>query len=343
MKALVLEDYGHLVYRDVAEPELGPYDVLVAIRACGVCGSDIHGMDGRTGRRRPPIIMGHEASGVVAGVGASVENWKLGDRVTFDSTVYCGECHYCRAGQVNLCDRRRVLGVSCEDYRMNGAFADFVAVPERILYRLPDSLSFETAAFVEPVSIALHAVKRSGAREGGEALVYGTGMIGLLVVQALRLAGVRRIVAIDNVQSKLDLARTMGASQTVHACLENRAKALFDVLKDGPVDYAFDVVGTSETLAGSIQAVRKGGTVTLIGNLSPAVEVPLQTVVTREITLLGSCACNGEYLESLRLLERGDVSVEGLLSAVAPLADGAQWFYRLYQGEPGLMKVLLRP
>ena len=128
------------------------------MRACGICGSDVHGMDGSTGRRIPPLIMGHEAAGEIAEVGAGVSGWKPGDRVTFDSTIYCGRCWHCLRGEVNLCDERRVLGVSCAEYRRDGAFAEFVAVPERILYRLPDDLSFEQAAMVEAVSVAVHAV-----------------------------------------------------------------------------------------------------------------------------------------------------------------------------------------
>src|SRR5512143_3643486 len=146
MKALVLEAYKRFSYQEVPTPEAGPGEVLVAVKSCGICGSDVHGMDGSTGRRRPPIIMGHEASGVIAVVGAGVTGWAPGDRVTFDSTIYCGQCAFCQRGEINLCDRRRVLGVSCEDYRQHGAFAEFVVVPSRILYRLPEGLAFEHAA-----------------------------------------------------------------------------------------------------------------------------------------------------------------------------------------------------
>ena len=161
MKALVLKAYKQFAYEDVPDPEPGPDEVLVAVKACGICGSDVHGMDGSTGRRRPPIIMGHEAAGVISKVGSRVTGWAAGDRVTFDSTIYCGQCAFCRRGMINLCDRRRVLGVSCEDYRQNGAFAEFVAVPQHILYRLPDGLTFEHAALVEPFAIALHAIRRA--------------------------------------------------------------------------------------------------------------------------------------------------------------------------------------
>ena len=157
VKALVLTAYNRFEYRDVPEPTVGPEDVLVEVRACGICGSDIHGMDGSTGRRIPPVIMGHEAAGVIVEAGSQVQGWKIGDRVTFDSTVSCGRCHHCTRGQINLCDRRRVLGVACAEFRQDGAFAQYVAVPQNILYTLPESLSFEHAAMVEPVLIAVHA------------------------------------------------------------------------------------------------------------------------------------------------------------------------------------------
>src|ERR1700733_7758374 len=138
MKALVLKDYKRFSYEDFPAPLAGPKEVVVSVKACGICGSDVHGMDGSTGRRRPPIIMGHEAAGVLAAIGPQVKNWKIGDRVTFDSTISCGACWYCQRGLINLCDYRRVLGVSCEDYRQPGAFAEYVALPQRILYALPD-------------------------------------------------------------------------------------------------------------------------------------------------------------------------------------------------------------
>ena len=206
MKALVLEQPNQLVYQDVPQPVIGPDDVLIQVKATGICGSDIHGMDGSTGRRIPPIIMGHEAAGMIAQVGAEVSGWQVGDRVTFDSTVYCGTCYYCRRGEINLCDNRRVLGVSCAEYRQHGAFAEYVGVPQHILYRLPDTLTFTQAAMVEPVSIAVHAVERTPLALNDTAVVVGAGMIGLLVVQALRAAGCGQIIAVDLDPGRLALA-----------------------------------------------------------------------------------------------------------------------------------------
>src|SRR5882757_2057343 len=183
MKALLLSSYKNLELADLPAPSPAPDEVLIRVAACGICGSDVHGYDGSSGRRIPPIVMGHEAAGVIAAVGTSVKTFSSGDRVTFDSTVYCGECAHCRRGNVNLCDRRQVLGVSCGEYRRAGAFAEFVAVPARISYHLPDNLAFEEAALLEAVAVAIHAVSLVPLRLGGSALVIGAGTIGLLVQQ----------------------------------------------------------------------------------------------------------------------------------------------------------------
>ncbi|HZM01430.1 MAG TPA: alcohol dehydrogenase catalytic domain-containing protein, partial [Candidatus Saccharimonadales bacterium] len=229
MKALILEDYKKFNYTDMPAPVAGPEDVLIAVKACGICGSDVHGMDGSTGRRRPPIVMGHEAAGVITQTGASVKNWGAGDRVTFDSTLYCGRCEYCRRGQVNLCDNRRVLGVSCADYRQHGAFAEFVSVPQRILYRLPDAVSFEHAALVEPFTIALHAMGRASVTAADTVVVVGAGMIGLALVQALREAGCARLIVVDVAEARLAMAKEFGASDTVNSSSGNAAREILDL------------------------------------------------------------------------------------------------------------------
>ena len=343
MKALVLEEYGRFEYKDVADPEMGDDDVLIAVKACGICGSDAHGMDGSSGRRQPPIIMGHEASGVIASVGANVSDWQKGGRVTFDSTIYCNKCGFCGQGQVNLCDDRRVLGVSCDDYRQHGAFAEYVAVPQHILYALPDAVSFEQAAMVEPVSIALHAVKRCGVSADETAVVVGTGMIGLFVVQCLSALGCGRIVAVDIDESKLDLAKELGAEVTLKADACDVVEEVNKLTGGRGADLAFEVVGITPAVQTAVKCLRKGGRATFVGNLSPTVELPLQVVVTREITVYGSCASCGEYPECLDLIAAGKVSTDALMSAAAPLAEGASWFQRLHDKETGLMKVVLNP
>jgi L-iditol 2-dehydrogenase len=342
MKALVLEKYNSLTYKDVPDPKCGPGHVLVAVKACGICGSDVHGMDGSSGRRQPPVIMGHEAAGLIAEVGAGVDRWKPGQRVTFDSTIYCGECRYCRRGQINLCDNRRVLGVSCDEYRQHGAFAEYVAVPVRILYALPEGVSFAQAALVEALSIAVHAVRRTTVDVNDSAVVVGAGNIGLLVLQVLKFVGCSPVIAVDVDPARLERARKLGADLVINS---RNAEAGREVRKhvSAGADVAVEAAGIAGSLTDAVSVLRKGGHLTLVGNLSPSVDFPLQSVVTREIDVNGSCASSGEYPTCLELIGSGAVDVDALISAVAPLAEGAEWFRRLYRGEGGLMKVVLTP
>jgi L-iditol 2-dehydrogenase len=343
MKALLLKDYKQLEVARVPDPTIGPEEVLVRVEACGICGSDVHGYDGHTGRRIPPLIMGHEAAGVIAEVGPDVKQFSPGDRVTVDSTVYCGKCFYCRRGNVNLCDNRNVLGVSCNEYRRHGAFAEFVAVPQHIVYRLPDDLSFEQAAMIEAVSIAFHAVNRTPLKLGDTVVVVGAGMIGQLVIQTLREAGCGKLIAIDLDDRKLQMAQQLGADEGINANAPDLRGQVLERTHGRGSDLAFEVVGASAPFNTAVASVRKGGAVTLVGNLSPKVDMPLQQIVTREITLIGVCASAGEYPACIDLMARGKIDVRAFISAFAPLEEGPMWFDRLYQQEPGLMKVILKP
>ena len=347
MKALLLSRNSHLELAELPQPNVGPDEVLVRVAACGICGSDVHGYDGSSGRRIPPIVMGHEAAGTVAFAGAKVAGYKTGDRVTFDSTVYCGECEFCRRGEANLCDGRQVIGVSCGDYRRHGAFAEFVVVPARILYRLPGSFEFAEAAMLEAVSVALHAVRVSEAGAGDSVLVIGAGMIGLLILQAARAAGCGRVLVADVEATRLDLARQLGADETIHVSSTvsgtNLAPEAIQLTGGRGVDVSYEAVGRNATVSAAIDATRKGGTVTLVGNITPEVTLPLQKVVSRQLRLLGSCASAGEYPQAIEMIADGRIKVKPLITAIASLEEGPQWFERLHAGEPNLMKVVLTP
>jgi L-iditol 2-dehydrogenase len=342
MKALELSQYNHLEMKDLPVPATGPREVLVRVAACGICGSDVHGYDGSTGRRIPPIVMGHEASGIIAGLGTAITNFALNDRVTFDSTISCGVCPFCRRGASNLCNNREVLGVSCGDYRRAGAFAEFVAVPADIVYRLPSSISFPEAALLEAVAVAVHAVSLAEIAPNSSALVIGAGTIGLLCLQALRVAGCSRVFVADIDESRLALAKIFGATATLSAGTD--FSATVNHLTNGAgVDVAVEAVGRSESVCTAIDSVRKGGTVILVGNITPDVKLPLQKVVSRQIRLQGSCASAGEYPRSINLMAGGAINVKPLITAVVPLEEGPAWFKRLHAREPGLTKVVLTP
>jgi len=343
MKALVLKEYNKFEIEEVPVPEYVDDEVLIRVKACSICGSDVHGMDGSTGRRIPPIVMGHEASGIIEQVGKNVKNYKPGDRVTFDSTISCGKCYFCRRGEINLCDNRMVLGVSCGDYRLHGAFAEFVSVPQHILYPIPDSVSFERAAMVEPLSVAFHAITRSKVQLGSSAVVVGAGMIGLLIIQLLKINGCGKIIAVDMIPEKLEMAKKFGATDVIIADKVEVPAEVYKLTGSRGADIAFEVVGLTPTVQNAVASLKKGGTLTLVGNLKPLVDLPLQLVVTRQLSLNGTCASSGEYPECLDLIASGKVDVDSFISAVAPLDEGASWFNRLYNQEKGLMKVILKP
>jgi L-iditol 2-dehydrogenase len=343
MKALVLSEYKHLELVEAPQPRPTADELLIRIQACGICGSDVHGFDGSTGRRLPPIVMGHEAAGIVEEVGSAVTGFRPGDRVTFDSTVSCGTCFFCLRGQVNLCDRREVIGVSTPAFRRMGAFAEYVTVPARIAYRLPDNMPFAHAAMIEAVSVAVHAVSLTPIALDDTVIVVGAGMIGLLTLQAARLAGAGRVFVLDVDDTRLELARSLGATHTVNSREEGAVSEILRQTHDRGADAVLECVGTTVTVKLAIDAVRKGGAVTLVGNVTPSVEIGLQSVVSRQIRLQGSCASSGEYPVCISLMSRGAIRVEPLISAVAPLEEGAAWFQRLYDRQPGLLKVVLQP
>lgn len=343
MRAMQLSEYKQLELVDIAAPEIGANELLISIKACGICGSDVHGYDGSSGRRIPPLVMGHEAAGTVEAVGDSVTRFSPGQRVTFDSMISCGECEQCRQQKTNLCPDRRVLGVSCETYRQQGCFAELAKVPEHIVYAIPDELPFEHAALVEPVSVAVHAVKLLDITPGSWGVVIGTGMIGLLVVQALKAAGCDSVIAVDMDDYKLGLAKELGANYALNVKTDDVVKRVLELTDGRGADLAVEVVGKTAPLQMAVDCVRLGGQVGLVGNLQPNVELPLQKVVTRELKLVGSCGSSGEYPECIELMSSGKILVEPLISEIANLDKGPEFFERLYNHEPELMKVVLKP
>ena len=343
MKALVLEKYNKLIYKDVPDPVIKNNEVLVRVKACGICGSDVHGLDGSTGRRIPPMIMGHEASGVIVDTGVNVSGWKTGDRVTFDSTVYPLNDWFTLEGFYNLSDNREVLGVSPGTYKRDGAFAEFIAIPHHILYKIPPNVTFEQAAMAEAVAVALHSINISGARTGDSCVVIGAGMIGIFILKLLKISGISKIIAVESNPGRLDLSNNAGADQTFLSTDKNLPEKILALTNGRGADVSFEAVGKSESVNLAIDAVRKGGKTVLVGNISTVIDFPLQKVVTRELKILGSCANRGEYETVLNLLETGKISVADQISAVVPLSEGALWFDKLYKKEAGLNKVILVP
>ena len=343
MKALVYKEPYCFEYSDFPDPSVGDDDVLICVKACGICGSDVHGCTGKTGRRLPPLIMGHEAAGIVEDVGKNVSGFEKGDRVCFDSTVYCNICDACREGRFNRCVKRQVLGVSVPEFKRHGAFAEYVAVPSWIVSKIPDRLSFVHASLLEPASIGTHAANRAPISNNDTVLVIGAGTIGLFILQACRLRGAARVLAADINEFRLGVAKELGADSLINPQKSDLKEVVLKETQGRGVDVALEAVGYAKTFADAVSVAKTGGHIVAVGNLEKKAEFDLQQLVAREHTFTGSYASSGEFRDCIDLVASGQINVEPLISDVLPLEEGPRAFERLLKAEEDLLKIVLEP
>ena len=343
MKALVLTEYNHLEMEDVPTPQISDNEVLIRVKACSICGSDVHGYDGSSGRRIPPVIMGHEAAGIIEETGSAVMKFKKGDRVTFNSSLYCGDCFYCRRGEQNMCESGKVFGVACADYKLDGAMAEYVKIPEHVLYPVPDNVTFEQAALAEPLSIALHAVGRAAIKINDTAVVFGVGTIGIMMLKLLKISSANRIIAVDIDDSKLDNAKKLGADLVLNSKNCNVPEEILAYTNGRGADLCFEAGGIPSTTNMCLDCLRKNGTAVLVGNVTPEFNLAISKAVFKELRIIGSYACTTEYATSLDLIASGKIEVDDVVSKAAPLEEGNEWFHKLHDEPAGLVKVILLP
>lgn len=343
MKALLYTEPYSFQYTDVPDPAVGDDDVLVRVRACGICGSDVHGFTGKTGRRLPPLIMGHEAAGIVEDTGKNVQGLEKGDRVCFDSTVYCNKCQACLEGRFNHCCERQVLGVSVPAFKRHGTFAEYVAVPAWIVFKIPDDLSFVNAALLEPAAIGTHASNRAPIKTDGTVVVIGAGTIGLFILQGCRLRGAAKLIVADINDFRLDLAGRLGADMVVNPLKQDLRELIAEQTGGSGADVVLEAVGYAKTFDTAVSLTKLGGRVVAVGNLEKTVEFDLQQFIARELTFSGSYASAGEFSQCIDLVASGKVQVEPLISEVLPLEDGPAAFDRLLKAEEDLLKIVLEP
>lgn len=338
MRALIYEGPWQMPLRDIPELTPGPGEVVVSVQAAGICGSDVHGFTGSTGRRTPGIVMGHEFSGTVAATGENVELYAVGDRVVVQPLHRCGTCAMCRAGRGNICQNRTLIGM-----HSHGAYADAVSVPQDQLYRLPDDLSYEHGAWAEPLSVALHAIAITPLNLMETVVVVGAGPIGLLTVQAARLRGAGTIIVTDRNAHRLDVARQLGADIVVNVAGEDPVETVQHATDGLGADVTFEAVGITPTVQQALAVTRVGGSITWIGNSQPEVTLNMQQVVTREITIRGTYGFDREFGLAIELLRTQRISVAPLIERVAPLDHGPQLFHDLARGTLDSIKVILQP
>jgi 2-desacetyl-2-hydroxyethyl bacteriochlorophyllide A dehydrogenase len=312
-------------FAEVPKPRIAPDEVLIEVKAAAICGSDlgIYDYTPAYSKMRLPVVMGHEFSGRVAEAGAQVRGYAAGDRVLAESVKACGACSYCRGGHQNLCDASTLFGIHAD-----GGMAEYIAVPYKLLHRLPDELSYEVGALIEPLSNALHFVKDcTPIKLGDLVVVQGCGPIGLFSAQLFRLAGADVLVTGVNVDAeRFKIAEGLGL-ETVNVEKEDLAALVMEMTGGRGADTAFVATGAPPAVAQATQIVKKRGQVTIIGIFGRPVEVPMTQIVRREITLSGAYDAKPEnFDQSIKLAMSGAVKVETLLTHRLPLEKAAEAF-----------------
>lgn len=336
MKALVYEGPWQMPLRELDEPQVGPGELVIDVQAVGICGSDVHGYKGATGRRKPPIVMGHEFSGVVSSTGEGVSRFKPGDRVVAQPLLSCGECYNCLAGLTNICINRSGLGMN-----INGAYAERVKVREGMVYPLPDEMSWEQGAMVEPLAVAMRAVNLTPMKLLDTVVVIGAGTIGLLTLLAARKAGAGRLIVTDVSTRRLSIAAQLGADVTINVAEQDPVERVHAETGGPGAHSVIEAVGLTSTVQQSLALVRTGGHVTWIGNSQPVVELNMQQVVTREISIKGAYGFNDEFARSIEAIRSGSMPVASLIEQEAALEDGPQIIHDLADSSLDSVKVIL--
>jgi L-iditol 2-dehydrogenase len=343
LKALVYTRPYCFEYTDFPDPVPGDDDVLIRVKVCGICGSDVQGSTGKTGRRIPPLVMGHEAAGIVEKIGENVSGFSKGDRICFDSTVYCNQCDSCRNGFFNRCRKREVLGVSTSDFKRHGAFAEYVAVPSWIVSKIPDNLPFTNAAFLEPISIGTHAANRAPITKNDTVVIIGAGTIGLFILQACKLRGPGKIIVSDISEFRLQTAKKLGADILINPVKSSLKETVFKETENRGANVTFEAVGVALTFHDAVSVTKTGGYLVAVGNLEKCLEIDLQELVSRELTFTGSYASSGEFHDCIELVASGKIKVQSLISDILPLKDGPAAFERLLAAKENLLKIVLEP
>ncbi|MGI6160449.1 MAG: zinc-dependent alcohol dehydrogenase [Christensenellales bacterium] len=336
----VLMYYGPENMKVAEQPEPSPKDNEVKLKMLyvGICGSDVHGYLGTTGRRTPPMVMGHEFSAEVVEIGKNVTKFKVGDIVTALPIYNCGECPNCLEGAINACDNREFMGTMDVD----GAFAEYLCCDENIVYKLPDTLDSKVGALLEPFAVAYHAVGRAMPLEGKNVMVIGAGTIGLLVMMIAKHFGAKNIVVTDLSDDRLDAAKKFGADITINSGNTNVGEALEAEGLRKSIDVTFEAVGITPTAQQSVEYVRNRGTVVWVGNSAQMININMQQIVTRELSVLGTYIyIVKDYVESIELLDSGKIDISGLISDVVGMDEAEDMFKLLAAGDTTKIKILV--
>ena len=336
MKAIRLEAVHSLFSCDVEKPQPGPGELLVKVEASGVCGTDRHLFHGEF-PCKPPVILGHEFSGIIEAVGKGVSRFAEGERVTVDPNIACGQCARCHEGRVNLCQNLAAIGI-----HRDGGMADYVIVPDKQAFMLPLELNPLFGAFCEPLGCCIHGIDIAAIKTGGSVVVLGGGVIGLLTVQLAKLAGATRIVLVTRQKSKRDLALQLGATAALDPAM-NDFEASLILETSGGADVVMECAGVTETVEQAPRLARPGGKVVIVGVVSQGLKVSYEPfdLLFREVSILTSFLNPFTHHRAADMISAGKIKVEPLISRVVTLAKAPSIIANPPQ--PGEVKVLIVP
>lgn len=337
MKAAVLYAPGQLKLSEVPVPEPGPGEVLVRVAACGICHTDLHYIDHGVSTFKSPVILGHEVSGTIAGLGPGVSRFREGDRVLLPAVFTCGTCRACRSGRENICEQMKMLG-----NHVDGAYAEYVAAPAKDCFSLPQEIPLADACLIgDAMSTPYHAVKhRAQVRVGETVAVFGCGGVGINAVQFAALAG-GHVIAVDLDDRKLERARQFGAREALNARSVERVDKEIKKRTGGGVDVAMEVIGKPETIRAAFDSLRPGGRLCAVGYSAEPVTLPFSKVMFYELAVVGSLGCRpGDYPELIELVRGGRVQLTPLVTGRYPLDDIFAGLDALRRGE-GLRGIVL--
>jgi len=338
MRAAVWYGKKDIRIEDVSRPTVGPGEVLIKVKAAGLCGTELHAYEGVSRRRRPPLIMGHEFAGVVEEVGTGARGVAIGDRVAVNPAVPCGACDECQSGRPNICRVRQHVGVD-----FPGAFAEYAKVPDRVCFKIPDEIPFKEATLAEPLSIGTHTAALAEATDKDILLILGSGPIGLSCLIALRDTAKMTIVA-DTLDSRLKFAKMLGADVTIDASRTDIASEVRYLTSGKCADIAIEAVGLEKTVGQSIASVGNAGRVVIVGLLDETARINLLDIVLRQIELKGSYGrTNEEFLRALGLLKRDLHNIGRLITHTYSLDQVSEAFETMSRDKRTAMKIVVIP
>ncbi|BBI32150.1 zinc-dependent alcohol dehydrogenase [Cohnella abietis] len=343
MKAAVIKEPYRFTIEDHPIPEPKQGEVRIRIHSVGICGSDVHGMEADGGARRVPgLVIGHESAGQIEAVGPDAGPWKVGDRVAIDPQLSCGYCYACERGWKNLCENGVTIG-SSRKQMTHGTMREYITVPTRQIYKLPDNVSFDEGATLDFVGNAVHVLNRANSKLGDTFLVIGTGAIGLIAVQLAKLRGAGKVIAVDTSPSKLKLAEQFGADRTINPMFEDVLQVVKDETGGYGADIVLEMVGLPSTYETAILAAKMQGTVMALGFAASQVTIPIQALLFSEITIVGCTGFSFEGETVLKMISDGRINVKPLITHEYPLEEIDRGFEVLRDKTADAIKVIIHP